>query len=104
MRRFRASPAPEGGLLVRRDVVDGLADSGDLLSVLVRDLDPELILELHDELDEIEGVRVEVLLERRLFVDLVLVDTKLLGEYLLDSLEDFFARRCHVTSSCWSGS
>jgi hypothetical protein len=50
-------------LLVGRDVVDGLSDSRDLLGVLVRDLDPELILELHDQLDEIERVGVEILLE-----------------------------------------
>jgi hypothetical protein len=44
------------------DVVDGLTDGLDLLRVLVRDLDPELILELHDQLDEVEGVGVEILL------------------------------------------
>src|SRR6478736_1340668 len=43
-------------LLARRDVVDSLPDRLDLLCVLVRDLDPELILELHDQLDEIERV------------------------------------------------
>src|SRR5437763_6921364 len=103
MRLFRASTAPDCGLLVRGDVVDGLADGRDLLSVLVRDLDAELILELHDQLDEIERVGIEVLLERRLFGDLVLVDAELLGENFLDSLEDFLARRCHVTSSWGRG-
>src|SRR6478752_7294486 len=85
-------------LLVRRDVVDGLADGRDLLGVLVRDLDPELVLELHDQLDEIERVRVEILLERRLLRDVRLFDPELLGQDFLDSLEDFLARRCHVTS------
>src|SRR4029077_1476245 len=41
-------------LLVRGDVVDCLADGRDLLRILVGDLDPELILELHDQLDEVE--------------------------------------------------
>src|SRR6202162_4850948 len=85
-------------LLVRRDVIDSLADGRDLLGVLVRDLDPELILELHDQLDEVERVRVEILLERRLLGDVCLFDPELLGQYFLDSLEDFLARRCHVTS------
>src|SRR6476620_11277418 len=85
-------------LLVRRDVVDGLADGRDLLGVLVRDLDPELVLELHDQLDEVERVRVEILLERRLLRDVRLFDPELLGQDFLDSLEDFLARRCHVTS------
>ena len=57
------------------------------------DLHPELVLELHDQLDEIEGVGVEIVLERRLDRDLVLVDTELLDEDLLDLVEDFFARR-----------
>ena len=48
---------------MRRDVVDGLSDCRDLLSVLVRDLDPELVLELHDQLDEVERVK-EVLVEQ----------------------------------------
>ena len=41
-------------LLVRGDVVDCLADRRDLLGVVVGDLDPELVLELHDQLDEVE--------------------------------------------------
>src|SRR5829696_6491122 len=84
-------------LLVRRDVVDGLADRLDLLGILVRDLDPELILELHDQLDEIERVRVEVFLERRLLGDLALLDPELIGQDLLDPFEDFLARSCHIT-------
>src|SRR5947209_18450270 len=85
-------------LLVAGDVVDRLADGRDLLRVLVRDLDPELVLELHDQLDEVERVGVEILLEGRLLVDLALVDAQLLDQDLLDSLEDFLARSCHVTS------
>jgi hypothetical protein len=84
---------------VRRDVVDSLADGLDLLRVLVGDLDAELILELHDQLDQIERVGVEILLERRLLCDLALIDTELVGQNLLDPLVDFLARRCHVTSS-----
>src|SRR5262249_19609235 len=91
--------APSGSLLVGRDVVDGLADSCDLLGVLVRDLDPELVLELHDQLDEVERVGVEVLLEGRLLCDVGFLDPELLGQDFLDPLEDFLARRCHVTSS-----
>src|SRR5207244_6113507 len=85
-------------LLVRGDVVDGLADGLDLLCVLVRDLDPELILELHDQLDEIERVGVEILGEGRLLRDLALVDAELLGQHFLDPLEHFLARSCHFTS------
>jgi hypothetical protein len=86
-------------LLVRRDVVDGLSDGRDLLRVLVRDLDPELVLQLHDQLDEIEGIRVQVLLERGLLVDLGVVDAELLAQDFLDPLEDFFTRRCQIDLS-----
>src|SRR5919202_599060 len=64
---------PRSGLALRclrmvaRDVVDGLPDGLNLLGVLVRDLDPELVFQLHDQLDEVERVRVEVFLERRVF-------------------------------------
>src|SRR5579872_6196757 len=91
------------GLLMRRDVVDCLPDGRDLLGVLVRDLDPELVLELHDQLDEVERVGVQVFLERRLLGDVGLFDPELLGQDFLDSLEDFFTRRCHVTSSFSGG-
>src|SRR5207244_9585781 len=66
----------------------------------VRDLDPEGVLELHDQLDQVERVGVEVLLEGRLLRDLALLDPELLGQNLLDPLEDFIARRCHLTSTC----
>src|SRR5579862_4838799 len=85
-------------LLVRRDVVDSLPDGGDLLRVLVGDLDPELVLELHDQLHEIERVRVQILLERRLLVDLALLHAELLGQDFLDPLVDLFTRRSHVSS------
>ena len=99
-RRARGLSALTGA----RDVVDGLADGLDLLGVLVGDLDPELILELHDQLDEVERVRVEVFLERSLLVDVALLDSELLGQDLLDPFEDFLARSCHITSLGDSGS
>src|SRR4029077_5821658 len=76
-------------LLVRRDVVDSLTHGLDLLRVLVRDLDPELVLELHDQFDEVEGVRFEVLLERCFLGDLVLVDAELLAQDFLHTLVHF---------------
>jgi hypothetical protein len=73
------------------DVVDGLPDGLDLLRVLVRDLDPELVLQLHDQLHEIERVGVEILLEGSVLRDLVLVDAELLRQDLLDPLEHFLS-------------
>src|SRR4030095_8223293 len=50
-------------LAVRLDVLDGLLDARDLLGVLVRDLDPELLLERHHELDGVERVGPQVIHE-----------------------------------------
>src|SRR5215203_596231 len=85
-------------LLVRRDVFDSLTDRLDLLGVLIRDLDPELILELHDHLDEVERVGAEILLEVRLFRDVRFLHGQALCQDFPDALVDFVAGRCHVTS------
>src|SRR5688500_16063399 len=92
----RSRLAPPRLRLVARDVVDSLADGLDLLGIFVRDLDPELILEFHDQLDEVERIGVQVFLEGSILGDLSLVDAELLDEYLLHPLLDLLARRCHV--------
>ena len=73
------------------DVVDGVLDGADLLRVLVRDLRPELLFEAHDELDQVERVGVQVVDERRLGLDLILVGAELLDDDLLEAL----VRGCH---------
>src|SRR5262245_41499397 len=70
-----------GSLLVLGDVVDGLPDGHELLGILVRDLDPELVLELHDQLDEVERVRVEVVLKRRSLRHVALLHAELLHQH-----------------------
>src|SRR5499426_2486023 len=47
-------------LAVRLDVIDRFLDARDLLGILVRDLDPELLLEGHHELHRVERVGAEV--------------------------------------------
>src|SRR5262249_36533561 len=51
-------PLPSLGVL---DVLDGVPDRGDLLGVLVRDLQVELLLERHHQLDGVERVGAEIL-------------------------------------------
>src|SRR5690349_16329757 len=53
----------------RRDEVDGVPDGLDPGRLLLADADPVLILELHDELVEIEGIGVEILAEAGLGPD-----------------------------------
>ena len=52
------------------DHVEGLADGLDVLELLLLDGDVELVLEGHDELDEVEAVGVEVVGEAGLLVTL----------------------------------
>src|SRR3954454_8458584 len=49
-----------GLVAVLLDVVDGFLHTGDLLGVLVGDLDPELLLEGHHQLDRVQAVRSQV--------------------------------------------
>src|SRR5437588_11620011 len=82
-------------LLVLLDVFDGVGDLLDLLGIFVRDLHAELLFEAHDQLDEVQRVRVEVLDERGLGSDLLLVDPELLDDELLETLErSAFGHRC----------
>src|SRR5512145_1008400 len=75
-------------LLVRRDVVHRVLDGLDVLRLLVRDLDLELLLHRHHELDDVEGVGAEVLDERRGRLDLVLADAQLVRDDVLHLLLD----------------
>ena len=70
------------------DVLDGVADGHDLLGFFVGDLDVEVLLQGHDELDRIEGVGAQVLDELRVGVDVFLVDPELLDDDLLHLLLD----------------
>src|SRR6266403_1426208 len=70
------------------DVLDGVADGHDLLGVLVRDLDVEVLLQGHDELDGIEGVRAQVFDELRGRSDVVLLHPELLDDDLLHLILD----------------
>jgi hypothetical protein len=58
-------------LLRRLDVADRVADRLDALGVLLGDLDLELLLEREHELDDGERVRLEVVDERGLGLELV---------------------------------
>src|SRR5687768_15727702 len=66
------------------DVVHRLAHVADLLGLLVRDLDAELLLEGHHELDDVQRVCSQVIGEAGLQRDLVLVDAQLLNDNALD--------------------
>ena len=74
-------------------VVDRVLDGDDFLRVFVRDLDAlafltELFFERHDQLDEVQGVGVEVVNKRRLGGDFGLFDAELFGYDFSHSIEN----------------
>src|SRR5919108_318118 len=75
-------------LRVVLDVLDRVADRHDLLRILVRDLDVEILLQGHDELDGVEGVGAQVLDELRVRVDVVFFDAELLDDDFLHLILD----------------
>jgi hypothetical protein len=62
------------------DEVGGLANGEDASRLLVRDADAVVVLELHDELDEVERVGLQVLLEARVLLDAGGIDLQLGGQ------------------------
>src|SRR5262245_33940821 len=80
-----------GKLLLRTvllDVIDGFLHLRDLLGVLVGDLDPELLLEGHHELHRVQAVGAQVVHERRLGGDELLLDAELVDDDLLDAIRN----------------
>src|SRR6266545_3596329 len=62
------------------DVVDGVFDFADFFGLVVGDLNAELLLESHDQLDLIERVGPQVLHERGVSGDFVRVDSELFDD------------------------
>src|SRR5579884_4025293 len=85
----------EGSKDVIRRTPDRLAHRGDLLRILVRDLQVELLLEGHDQLHDVQGVRPEILHELPLGSHLVGLHPQLLDDDRLHAIE----HRCHATTT-----
>src|SRR5580765_6575864 len=67
-------------------VADRIADRAELLGIFIRDVDVELLLELHDQLDDIEAVGAEVLDEAGLVGELLALHPELLLDNVTDLL------------------
>ena len=67
------------------DIRDRVADGSDLFSVLIRDLDIESLLELHDQLYSVERVCAQVVGEACFGDYLRLLDT----QFVDDDLDNF---------------
>src|SRR5690606_32204969 len=68
------------------DVGDRLRDAPDLLGILVGDLDAELLLESHHELDDVERIGSEIVGEAGIGRDFVGLHAQLLDDDALDLL------------------
>src|SRR6478672_1759945 len=88
--RLLKGPPSEWSLLfaVRLDVLDRFLHARDLLGVLVRNLDAELLLERHHQLHRVERVRPEVVHERGVRGHFFFVDAQLLHDDALDFVCD----------------
>src|SRR5262245_4095451 len=76
------------GLRVVLDVLNSVADRHDLFGVIVRDLDVEVLLQGHDELDGVEGIGAQVFDELRGRSDVVFLHSELLDDDLLHLVLD----------------
>ena len=85
-RRVKHWPAragsSEGLLLVGEDVVDRLLNGGDLLGLIIRNLGLEFLFERHHQFNGIQRIRAQIINERRLVLDVGLVDAELFGDDL----------------------
>src|SRR5205814_8679997 len=84
--RREADDLEEASGLVLVDIVDRVLDSRDLLGGVVRNLDSELLLERHHQLDDVEAVGAELVDEARFLGDLVRFDAQMLDDDLLNAV------------------
>src|SRR5688572_4906636 len=75
-----------GSGLVGLDISDCVIDRRDLLGGVVGNLDSELLLEGHDQFDDVEAVRAEIIDEARFLGDLLGLDAKMLDDDLLHAV------------------
>src|SRR5438309_8812050 len=88
-REEKGSPSTGSGQAVERrsalvlvDILDRVANRRDLLGGIVRNLDPELLLEGHNQLDDVETVRAEIIDEARVLGHLVRLDAEMFDDDL----------------------
>src|SRR5579884_2404299 len=71
-----------------RDIGDSVTHGLDVADLFVGNIDTELVLESHDQLDDVQTVGTEVFRERSGLDDLFLLHAQLFDGYLLNSIEN----------------
>src|SRR5699024_10324379 len=84
-----------GSVLSALDVLDGVADGGEVLDLFVGDADVELLLGVDYDGHHRDGVDVEVVGEGLVELDVLGGDTGLLVHDLGEALEDLVLGVCH---------
>src|SRR5699024_8734728 len=87
-----------GSVLSALDVLDGVADGGEVLDLFVGDADVELLLGVDHDGHHRDGVDVEVVGEGLVELDVLGGDTGLLVHDLGEALEDLVLGVCHGCS------
>ena len=65
------------------DVLDGISDSLNGLSLVIRNGDTEFLLELHDELYGVQGISTQIVCEACLGLYFRLINTKFVNDNVL---------------------
>jgi hypothetical protein len=78
--RFRGSADASFNAVLLFDVIDGVADSLDLLIIFIRDLDSEFVFEFHHQLYDIQRIRFQVVDKRRFSIDIICINAQLIGD------------------------
>ena len=78
--------AAEGLALVLFDVLGRITNGGDFFGSVIGDFDTEFFFERHDQLDDIEAVRTEIIDEAGFLGDLVGLDAEMLDDNLLHAV------------------
>src|SRR6266700_2059688 len=68
------------------DIIRSFLHGGDLLCILIRNLQFKLFFKRHDEFDQVERVCIQILNERSVGNDLILVNAELINNNLLESV------------------
>src|SRR5829696_2124818 len=77
------------------DILHRIGDGADILSILILDLEVELLLHRHDDFNQVERIGVQIADELGVHRYFVFVDAEPVGDDYANSLK----RRCHPRSS-----
>src|SRR5919199_2222207 len=85
-------------------IVQRVLNRHNLFGIFVGNLDAELLLNRHDQLDEVQRIGIQVIRKRRARHDLCFVDAELFGDHRLQPRLEIVVRHVHPLSVVSSSS